>query len=35
MDDALVDLYDRGFIDGQEAYGRIEQKQLFREHFGK
>ncbi len=32
MDDALVDLYDRGIISGDEAYARAEQKQLMRQH---
>ncbi len=35
MDDALIDLYDRGVISGDEAYARAEQKQLMREHVGK
>ncbi|HEY0367989.1 MAG TPA: PilT/PilU family type 4a pilus ATPase [Chthoniobacterales bacterium] len=35
MDDALIDLYDRGVISGEEAYARAEQKQLMREHIGR
>ena len=34
MDDALVDLYDRGIISAEEAYARSEQKQLMREQIG-
>jgi twitching motility protein PilT len=34
MDDALIDLYDRGIISADEAYARAEQKQLMREHIG-
>ena len=34
MDDALVDLYDRGMISGDEAYARAEQKQMIRRHIG-
>jgi len=32
MDDALIDLYDRGIISGDEAYARSDQKQLMRQH---
>ncbi len=32
MDDALIDLFDRGVISGEEAYARAEQKQMMREH---
>jgi twitching motility protein PilT len=32
MDDALIDLYDRGLIDAEEAYARAEQKQEMRQH---
>src|SRR5881392_417027 len=32
MDDALMALFDRGLISGQEALVRAEQKQLMREH---
>src|SRR5947209_7764541 len=35
MDDALIDLYDRGIISGDEAYARSEQKQLIREHISR
>ena len=35
MDDSLTDLYDRGFISGDEAYARAEQKQEMRGHVGK
>ncbi len=34
MDDSLTDLYDRGKIDGEEAYARSEQKQMMRQHLG-
>ena len=34
MDDALIELYDRGMISGDEAYARAEQKQLMRQHVG-
>ncbi|CAA9214078.1 MAG: Twitching motility protein PilT [uncultured Chthoniobacterales bacterium] len=34
MDDALIDLYDRGIISGDEAYARAEQKQMMRKHIG-
>ena len=34
MDDALIDLFDRGIISGEEAYARAEQKQMMREHIG-
>jgi twitching motility protein PilT len=32
MDDALIDLYDRGLISREEAYARADQKQMMREH---
>jgi twitching motility protein PilT len=32
MDDALVDLYDRGFISAEEACARADQKQEMRQH---
>ena len=35
MDDALIDLYDRGLISGDEAYARADQKQMIRKHLGK
>lgn len=35
MDDALIDLYDRGMISGEEAYARSDQKQLMREHISR
>jgi twitching motility protein PilT len=35
MDDALVDLYGRGFISAEEAYARADQKQAMRVHLGK
>src|SRR5947209_19859119 len=35
MDDALIELYDRGIISGDEAYARSEQKQLIREHISR
>jgi twitching motility protein PilT len=35
MDDALMALFDRGAINGDEAYGRAEQKQAMRQHFGR
>src|ERR671936_769494 len=31
MDDTLIDLYDRGLIDAEEAYGRADQKHLVRQ----
>ena len=34
MDDALIDLFDRGIISGDEAYARAEQKQMMRQHIG-
>jgi len=34
MDDALIDLYDRGLISPEEAYERAEQKHIVREHVG-
>jgi twitching motility protein PilT len=35
MDDALVDLYDRGFISAEEAYARADQKQEMRTRIAK
>src|SRR2546421_2716363 len=35
MDDAVVDLYNRGFISAEEAYARADQKQEMRSHVGK
>jgi Tfp pilus assembly ATPase PilU len=35
MDDALVDLYDRGFISAEEAYARADQKQEMRTRVAK
>src|SRR5438445_3424613 len=35
MDDALVDLFNRGFISAEEAYARADQKQEMRSHVGK
>src|SRR5438876_3445161 len=35
MDDALVDLWRRGLISGEEAYARAEQKREMRERIGK
>jgi len=32
MDDALIDLYDRGLISSEEAYARADQKQTMRQH---
>jgi twitching motility protein PilT len=32
MDDALIDLYNRGFISAEEAYARADQKQEMRAH---
>ena len=32
MDDALIDLYDHGLINREEAYARADQKQMMREH---
>jgi twitching motility protein PilT len=32
MDDALIDLYDRGLISTEEAYARADQKQAMRQH---
>ena len=34
MDDALIDLYDRGLISAEEAYERAEQKHIVRQHVG-
>jgi twitching motility protein PilT len=35
MDDALMALWERGAITGDEAYARAEQKQAMRQHVGK
>jgi twitching motility protein PilT len=35
MDDALIDLYDRGLISADEAYARADQKLMMRQHLGK
>src|SRR5205809_2381031 len=35
MDDALIDLYDRGLISAEEAYERADQKLLMRQHVGR
>jgi twitching motility protein PilT len=35
MDDALIDLYDRGLISGEEACARADQKQMMRQHVRK
>src|SRR5881396_465752 len=35
MDDALIDLYDRGLISAEEAYARADQKLMVRKHLGK
>jgi twitching motility protein PilT len=35
MDDALIDLYDRGLISAEEAYERAEEKQIVRQHVNK
>jgi twitching motility protein PilT len=35
MDDALIELYQRGLISAEEAYARAEQKQMVREHLKK
>ena len=32
MDDALIDLYDRGLISREETYARADQKQMMRKH---
>src|SRR6266480_1592188 len=32
MDDALIDLYDRGLISKEEAYARADQKHILRQH---
>jgi hypothetical protein len=31
MDDALIDLYQRGLISAEEAYARAEQKDIVRQ----
>src|SRR5438552_10231693 len=35
MDDALIELYERGLISAVEAYARADQKLLMRQHVGK
>jgi len=35
MDDALMALFDRGVINGDEAYARAEQKQAMKQHLGR
>jgi twitching motility protein PilT len=35
MDDALIDLYDRGLISAEEAYARADQKLMMRQHLDK
>jgi twitching motility protein PilT len=35
MDDALIDLYDRGLISGEEACERADQKHIVRQHVDK
>ena len=35
MDDALIDLYDRGVISAEEAYERADQKLLMRQHLAE
>jgi twitching motility protein PilT len=35
MDDALIDLYDRGLISAEEACERADQKYIVRQHVGK
>ncbi len=35
MDDALIELCERGLISSEEAYARAEQKRLMRQHIGK
>src|SRR6059036_361066 len=35
MDDALIDLYDRGLISADEAYARADQKLMMRQYLGK
>ncbi|HEX8279913.1 MAG TPA: PilT/PilU family type 4a pilus ATPase [Chthoniobacterales bacterium] len=35
MDDALIDLFDRGIINAEEAYARSEQKQMMRQHVSR
>src|SRR5439155_26334940 len=32
MDDALIELYERGLISAEEAYARADQKQIVRQH---
>ena len=32
MDDALIDLYQRGLISAEEAYERADQKHIVRQH---
>jgi twitching motility protein PilT len=35
MDDALIDLYDRGLISADEAYARADQKLMMRQYLEK
>jgi twitching motility protein PilT len=35
MDDALIELYDKGFISAEETLARADQKQIVRQHIGK
>ena len=35
MDDALVELYDGGYISAEETYARADQKQQVRQHIGQ
>jgi twitching motility protein PilT len=35
MDDALIDLYDRGLISAEDAYERADQKQIVRQQLEK
>jgi Tfp pilus assembly ATPase PilU len=35
MDDALIDLYDRGLISAEEACERADQKYIVRQHVGE
>jgi twitching motility protein PilT len=32
IDDALIDLYDRGLISAEEAYARADQKYIVQQH---
>jgi len=35
MDDALIDLHQRGLISSEEALARADQKQIVRQHLKK